>query len=252
MLKKLSLIVFLLANAAFANAQQFTAKDLIGRWQNARVKTGNIAFFTESTGAWLTNDGLLYNKMNYSTKARKDIIEWKFTIQPNRKHPSYVRFTLKFLNDSTLLMRYLWGVPKDADTSSKKVSVYTRIKKELPGTEMRYPDYKDLIGVWGSKLKDTTRFQKFTFVDTSLVYTQTSTQGLNKLRYVVDFKQQPIAVDMYYQNQLVKQCFIAFYNKDAMRIEFFNPGKRPDHFTFFGGNAHLYRDKKVDPALYQH
>jgi hypothetical protein len=252
MLKRLTLIVLLLANATFTNAQQFTAKDLIGRWQNARSKTRNVAFFTDSTGAWLTDDGLLYNKMNYSTKPRKDLIEWKFTIQPNRKHPSYVRFTVKFLNDSTILMRYLWGVPKDADTSNKKVSVYTRIKKELPGTEMRYPDYKDLLGAWRSKMRDTSRFQKFIFTDTSTLYIETSAQGLHKMKYVVDFKQQPITLDIYYQDKLINQCYIAFYNEDAMRIEYFKAGKRPDHFTFFGGNAHLYRDKKVDPALYQH
>ncbi|MFD2146006.1 hypothetical protein [Mucilaginibacter antarcticus] len=96
----------------------------------------------------------------------------------------------------------------------------------------------------GSKLKDTTRYEKFTFVDTSTLYIQTSTQGLNKLRYTIDFKKQPIPLDIYYQDKLIKQCFIGFYNRDAIRLEHFEPNKRGDHFTVFGGNAHLYREKE--------
>ncbi len=244
MLKKLSIITVFTLSFTAAFAQKYTNKDLIGRWQNARVKGGNITFLTDSTGLWLSDSGFLYNKMNYSTKVKKDIVELKFTYEINRKHPKYTRFTLKFLNDSTLLMRYLWGIPKDADTSNKKFAVYKKIRKELPGTETRYPSYKDILGVWGSKMKDTTRFQKFTFVDTNTLYIQTSTQGLNKFRYTIDFKKQPIPLDVYYQDKLVKQCFIAFYNRDQMRLEHFEANKRPDHFTVFGGNAHLYRQKE--------
>jgi hypothetical protein len=252
MLKTLPLILFLLANSAITKAQEFTAKDLIGRWLNVKNQTGNLAFFTNATGAWLNADGFLYNKMNYTTKLNKDVIELKFTVQPNRKHPKYTKFTLRFLNDSTFVVRYLWGVPKDADTSDKKFAVYTRIKKELPGTEMRYPAYKDLIGAWGSKLRDTTRYQKFTFVDTSTFYIETSAQGLHKMKYVVDFKQQPITLDIYYQDKLINQCYLAFYQKDAIRLEYFDANKRKDHFTIFGGNTFLYRDKKVDPSLFQY
>ncbi|MFD2146005.1 hypothetical protein [Mucilaginibacter antarcticus] len=111
---------------------------------------GNVTFLTKSTGLWLSNDGFLYNKMNYSTNDRKDVIELKFTYEIDRKHPKYARFKIKFLNDSTFLMRYLWGIPKNADTSNKKVAVYKKIKKELPDTEMRYPTYKDILGVWGA------------------------------------------------------------------------------------------------------
>lgn len=244
MFKTLSLIVCLLFTAAFANAQQFTAKDLIGRWQNARLKNHDMVFYTDSTGARLDADGFLYAKMTYSAKVKKDIIELKLTYEPNRKHPTYLRPYVKFLNDSTFIIRNGWAIPKGADTSNKKVAVYTRIKKEIPGSEVRYPGYNDILGTWRSKMKDTTRYQKFTFVDSTILYTQTSTQGLLKFKYIIDFKHQPITLDMYYEDRLVKQCFIAFYNKEAMRIEYFDVNKRPDHFTFFGGNAHLYREKE--------
>jgi hypothetical protein len=243
MLKKLNLFVFLFLNVITVNAQQFGIKNFIGRWQNARTKNHDLVFYTDSTGARLGPDGFLYAKFKYAAKARKDIIDLKLTYEPGRKHPSYLRAYVKFLNDSVFIVRNGWAIPKNADTSNKKVAVYTRIKNETAGTAMRYPNYNDILGVWASKIKDTTKFQKFTFVDTTTLYIQTSTQGLNKFRYTVDFKKQPITVDIFYKDKLMKQCFIAFYNKDEIRLEHFEPNKRPDHFTVFGGNSQLYREK---------
>jgi hypothetical protein len=250
MIKRILITLILVVSTAAVYAQQYTAKNLIGQWQETRRKQTNIVFNTDSTGMWLGADGFLYNKMTYSAKVNKDIIELKYTTQINRKNPSYFRPYIKFLNDSIFLIRLGWAIPKDADTTNKKVAVFKRIKKDFLVSNMRYPNYSDILGAWTSKLKDTTKFQRFTFVDTSTVYIQTSSQGMNKLKYIVDFKQQPITMDIYNGNILIKQCFLEFYNKDSMRLEFFEKDKRGDHFTVFGGNAHLYRDKKVDPALY--
>lgn len=250
MIKRILIALLIIVNSAALYAQQYSPKDLIGRWENTRHKTSNVVFLTDSTGAWLASDGFIYSKMNYSAKVNKDIIELKFTTDPTRKHPNYVRPYIKFINDSTIIMRAGWAIPKGADTSNKKVGVYKRIK-QLPGTEMREPTYKDILGVWVSKLKDTTRFQKFTFVDKSIVYIQTSTQGLHKLKYTIDFNQIPAALDIYDSDKVIKECFLAFYSKDIIRLEFFEKDKRGDHFTALGANANLYRDKKADPSLYK-
>jgi len=250
MIKKILLAILVLINSDVLYAQQYTAKDLIGRWENTRYKTSNVLFLTDSTGAWLAADGFTYSKMNYSAKVNKDIIELKFTTDPTRKHPNYVRPYIKFINDSTIIMRVGWAIPKDADTSNKKIAVFKRIK-QLPGTEMRNPTYKDILGVWVGKQKDTTKFQKFTFVDKNIVYIQTSTQGLHKLKYTIDFNQTPAALDIYDGDRVIKECFLGFYSKDIIRLEFFEKDKRGDHFTAFGANARLYRDKKADTSLYQ-
>ncbi|MBC7398399.1 MAG: hypothetical protein H7289_00525 [Mucilaginibacter sp.] len=250
MAKRILIILILLVTTGAIYAQQYTSKNLLGRWESTRNKASNIVFLTDSTGAFLASDGFIYNRMNYSAKVNKDIVEFKYTVDPTRKHPRYAHPQIKFLNDSIFLFRMMWGIPKNADTSNKKVAVYKRIK-ELPGTEMRIPNSKDILGVWGSKFKDTTKFQKFTFADKNTVYIQTSTQGIHKLRYTIDFTQQPITLDIYDGNRVMKQGFIGFYGKDVIRVEFFEKDKRGDHFTVFGGNAFLYRDKKTDASLYQ-
>jgi hypothetical protein len=250
MMKRLLITLIILINIGAVYAQQYTTKNLLGQWESTRNKDYNIVFLTDSTGAFLASDGFIYNRMNYSTKANKDVIEMKYTIDPTRKHPRYAHPQIKFLNDSIFLLRMMWGIPKNADTSNKKVAVYKRIK-ELPGTAMRLPNYKDILGVWGSKFKDTTKFQKFTFADKSTVYIQTSTQGIHKLRYTIDFTQQPITLDIYDGDRVVKQGFVGFHGKDIIRVELFEKDKRGDHFTVFGPNAYLYRDKKTDPSLYQ-
>jgi hypothetical protein len=247
MLKKLYLILLLIICGSAAQAQIYSAKNLAGRWQSTRHKNSNMIFTSDSTGAWIDSSGFISNRFKYKTSTQKrgdQQMDFKFTIQLNRKKPSYDYGYIKFLNDSIFLIRlHSWSIPKDTDTSNKKVSVFRKITTAVSESDLRYATYNDLIGVWSSKLKDTSKFQKFTFVDTNTLYIQTSTQGLNKFRYVVDFKKQPITVDVYYQDKLAKQCFIGFYSKDIMRLEHFDPHKRKDHFTFFGGNAHLYREK---------
>lgn len=250
MSKRIVTILILIGSATIACAQHYTPKNLLGRWESTRNKDANVVFLTDSTGAWLAADGFVSHMMKYSAKANKDVIEMKYTVDPTRKHPSYGHPQIKFLNDSIFLYRLMWGIPKNADTSNKKVIVFKRIK-ELPGTAMRLPNYKDILGVWGSKFKDTTKFQKFTFTDKNTVYIQTSAQGIHKLRYTMDFTQQPITIDIYDDDKILKQGLLGFYGKDILDIEFFETGKRGDHFTTFGGNTFLYRDKKTDPALYQ-
>lgn len=242
MTKKMLIILILLINAGVVSAQQYTAKDLIGRWQEARRKQTNVVFLTDSTGAWIMNDGLIHSKMNYTAKADKDIIELKFTTQINAKNPEYLHPQIKFINDSVFLIRMMWGMPKNADTTNKKVTVFVKVKKEVPGTAMRLPSYKDLLGQWVNIFKKDTTGAKLNFIDTNRVIKKTSA-SVTLMDYVVDFTKQPVTIDFYIRGQLVRQSYLIFESPNDFRIEDFDPGKRKDHFTAFGRN-YMYRREK--------
>ncbi|NNU34338.1 hypothetical protein HK413_09625 [Mucilaginibacter sp. S1162] len=141
-------------------------------------------------------------------------------------------------------MRSLWGIPKDADSTNEKVSVFVKIKNPVPGTEMRLPTYKDLLGQWVLMFKNEPRSSKLEFVDSKHVIRKTSTTAL-ELDYVADFTKQPITIDFYINNNLINQSYILFNSKDDIRLENFDPGKRKDHFTAFGQNYGYKREKPL-------
>lgn len=244
MVKKILIPLILIINIATAYAQQYTPKNLIGHWREARRKQVNIFFLTDSTGAWVANDGFVHNKMNYTAKADKDIIELKFTTQINTKHPKYSHPQIKFLNDSVFLIRMMWGIPKNADTTNKKVAVFVKVKNETPGTEMRLPTYKDLLGQWLSRFKKDTGKVVLNFIDSNRVIRKTATSVV-LMNYVTNFKTQPATIDFYEKDKLLKQAFLLFQSRNDLRIEYFDPGKRKDHFTVFGENNSFIREKPI-------
>jgi len=242
MTKKILITLFFIVNAAGVYAQQYTVKDLIGHWREARHKQANIYFLTDSTGVWVGNDGFLYNKMNYTAKANKDIIELSYTIQIDAKKPKYAHPYIKFLNDSTFLIRFGWSIPNNADTTNKKVAVFVKDKKEIPGAAIKLPTYKDLLGQWVLTFKNEPRESKLNFIDSNRVIKKTATSA-TLMDYVVDFTKQPITMDFYVGGKLINQTFWLFEGPNNALIEFFDPGKRKDHFTTFGKN-YLYKREK--------
>ncbi|MDB5002681.1 MAG: hypothetical protein JWQ34_906 [Mucilaginibacter sp.] len=247
MKKRILITLILLVNTALLYAQSYSAKDLVGRWQSSRFKNSNIIFTSDTTGAWLDKGGFVLNRFKYIPAIQKvgdRQMNFKFTTQLNRKKPSFERGYIKFLNDSVILLRInSWDIPKDADTTNKKVGVYLKIKQPMTGTEMHLPIYKDLLGQWGNSFKGKISDHKFIFVDDKTVYYKDTTH-LIKLRYVVDFRQQPIPVDFYSGQKLVKQMYLGFYTTDRIRIQSFNNYNRGGHFNVFGNNAFFVREKK--------
>jgi hypothetical protein len=242
-MKKLLTTLILLVTIASVSAQHYTPQNLIGHWREARHKQVNMFFLTDSTGAWVANDGFVHNMMNYTAKADKDIIELKFTTQINTKHPRYSHPQIKFLNDSVFLIRMMWGIPKNADTTNKKVAVFVRVKNEMPGTEMRLPSYKDVLGQWLSTFKKDTGKVVLNFIDSNRVIRKTATSA-TLMNYVANFTTQPITIDFYVGSKLLNQAFLLFRSRNDLRIEYFDPGKRKDHFTVFGQNNMFTREKR--------
>jgi hypothetical protein len=232
MFKKFSLIVFLLANVLVIKAQQFSAKNLIGRWQNTRIKDNNVVFFNESTGAFLISDGMIIDKINYKINADTDVIELKTTTQIESRKPRYVVYYYKMINDSVIMSRAGKPIPKNADTSSKEVNVFKRIKQELPGTAIHLPASKDLLGRW--KYIGLSKIQwELNFINDSTVYQTTKREGAKTLKYIIDFNKQPTTINMYSGKELVEEGLLRFYNKDIIHIQYFYLGKLTDHIKNF-------------------
>ncbi|GAA4086870.1 hypothetical protein [Mucilaginibacter panaciglaebae] len=228
-----------------AHAQTYTAKDLIGRWEFTRNKKANILFTSDSTGAWLQQDGLIFNRFKYTCGIQgpgDKYMEFRFTVELNRKHPKHVSGYIKFLDDSIALLRIGWPISKGADTTYKKASVLKRIKQPLWRDAPRLPTYKDLLGKWLTYSKKRGISSGIRFIDsTRAVHIIGDRQQL--VNYKIDFTQQPIPVDFYWGTQLT-QGYIVFYSIDRIRVELFKQGKpRPDHFRVFGQNIQLTRQK---------
>lgn len=230
MIKKVLFTLILICNIALADAQQFTVKNLVGRWQNTREKDLNIVFFNDTAGAFLTNDGFLQNKIRFTSKAKGNVIALKTTNELSSAKPRYYAHYYKFINDSTLITRLVKTIPGNADTTNKDVHVYKRVKQELPGTAMRSHTTKDLLGVWTFAFKDTSDKFQLTFMDDSTVNYYNYRDGARKLKYVVDFTKQPITMELYKDGTLVEQGLLSFYSKSDLLVQFFYPNKRTDRF----------------------
>lgn len=245
MVSKIFSIVTLIITATAAHAQTYTAKNLAGRWQFVRNKKANVLFTSDSTGAWLQQDGLIFNRFKYTCSIQDPgdkYMEFRFTVELNRKHPKHVSGYIKFLDDSTALLRIGWPISKGADTTYKKASVLKRIKQPLLRNAPRLPTYKDLLGKWLTYSKKRGVSSGIRFIDSiHAVHIIGDKQQL--VNYKIDFTQQPIPIDFYSGTQLT-QGYIAFYSIDRIRVELFKQGKpRPDHFRVFGQNIDLTRQK---------
>lgn len=149
MFKKLLFIIVLIAGFTAVHAQTYTAGTLVGRWEFTRNKKANVVFTSDSTGAWLQQDGFIFNRFKYTCGIQKPgdrYMEFKFTIEPKRQHPKYVSGYIKILNDSTALMRIGWPIGKVADTTYQHGAVLRRIKQSSSNNAPRSPTYKDLLG----------------------------------------------------------------------------------------------------------
>jgi hypothetical protein len=231
-MKTILVVLILLTNAVLVYAQQYTAKNLLGRWQNTRIKDNNVIFFDESAGAFLTADGMIKDKIKYTVKYDKDIIELKTTTELDSQKPRYFSYYYKLINDSVLISRAEKGIPKNADTSSKDVEVFKRIKHELPGTVVHRSTNKDLLGIW--KYTGTYKINwEANFINDSTLQQINKREGTRILKYVIDFNKQPITIDMYKDKELVEEGLLRFYNKNIIHIQYFYLGKRTDHIKNF-------------------
>jgi hypothetical protein len=248
--KKFMLIIFIfLIMAVAARAQQNNHKSLTGRWRRhySNGKFGDMQFLTDSTGALLFPNGLLgaYINIKYEPGVKNGIIRLKYTIDIHRKSsPNYVDAEIKFVNDSTFLYRVRGSIPDNADTASKKIYVFKKVRLEQPGTQLHLPTYHDLIGDWTTyhKSKTTTHV---TFIDENRVRF-TLGDSIKELNYKVDFTKQPIPIDFYYEGHpKILPAFLMFIDvfdgTKGLWIEKFTRDNRGDHLMKLGQNALFIR-----------
>ncbi|MDB5124529.1 MAG: hypothetical protein JWP94_2658 [Mucilaginibacter sp.] len=249
--KKFTLVIFIfLIITISAHAQQDNYKRLTGRWRAhySNGKFGDMQFLTDSTGALLFPNGLLiaYINIKYERSVKNGILRLKYTVDIHRKsHPNYVDAEIKFVNDSIFLYRVRGSIPDNADTTSKKIYVFKKIRLEQPEAQLRFPDYRDLIGDWTTyhKAKTTTRI---TFIDENRVRFILG-DSIKELNYKIDFTKQPIPIDFYYEGHpKTLPAFLMFIDlfdgTEGLWIEMFTRNNRGDHLMKLGQNALFVRD----------
>ncbi|HEY9534724.1 MAG TPA: hypothetical protein VIQ77_09320 [Mucilaginibacter sp.] len=245
MIRKIIITLSLIIACIGGQAQTYTAKDLIGRWEFSRNKKANLIFSSDSTGAWLQQDGFIFNRFKYTSGTQKPgdrYMEFKFTIEPKRKHPKYVSGYIKLLNDSVALMRIGWPIGKNADTTYKHGAVLRKIKQPLLSNAPRLPTYKDLLGNWRTYFKKKVMSTGVRFIDSiHVVFTYTDRE--RAMNYQINFTQQPTPID-FSDGSGVFHGYLVFESYNYIRLELFEPdNERPDHFTVFGHNTIMQRQK---------
>lgn len=245
MIRKLIFAIILMAGTAAANAQTYTAKDLAGRWEFIHNKKANVLFSSDSTGAWLQQDGFIFNRFKYTCGIQKPgdrYMDFKFTVEPKRTHPKYVSGYIKLLNDSTALIRIGWPIGKGADTSYQHGAVLRKIKQPSWNDAPRLPTYKDVLGDWRTYFKKKVMATGVRFIDSiHAVFTYTDRE--QAMTYHINFTQQPTPIDFTAGSQVL-HGYLVFHSYDYIRLELFPSDKdRPDHFTVFGHNTIMQRQK---------
>lgn len=245
MTKKITATINLLLIAIITQAQTYTARDLRGRWEFARNKKANVIFNSDSEGAWLQQDGFIFNRFKYVCGTQKPgdkYMEFKFTIEPERKHPKYVSGYVKLLNDSVALIRIGWPIGKGADTTYQHGAVLRKITRPLWKDAPRLPTYKDLLGSWRTYFKKKVITTGVRFIDSvHAVFTYTDRE--QAMNYQINFTQQPTPIDFSAGSQVL-HGYLVFQSYNYIRLELFEPDKdRPDHFTVFGHNTILQRQQ---------
>jgi hypothetical protein len=248
MLKRLLIILLLTAMTLVTHAQSRSAKDLLGRWRTIYPggKFSDLQFITDSTGAFLFATGLLSNYISYRADFKKDIIALQYTIDINRKkHRNFADVDVKFLNDSTFLMKFGGSFPEHPDSSTNKLLIYHKLKFIEPGTELRFQTSHDLAGKWSS-YHNSKNPNKVVFTDDGHVVFKIN--GVEReLNYNVDFTKQPIPIDFYSTgNSKVLQAFLIFdsriYGEELLWIELYPGNNRGDHFEMLGHNGLFKKD----------
>ena len=254
MLKKSLTILLFLLTALATQAQRRSLKDLYGRWRATYPggKSSDLQFLTDSTGAFLSATGVLSSYINYSADFKKDIIKLRYTIDINRKeHRNYADVDIKFLNDSTYLLKFAGAFPEHPDSSTKKLLIYRKLKSVKPGTELRYPTYHDLIFKWSAYFDNKPTKNKVIFTDESHVTFKV--RGIVKeMNYKVDFTKQPIPIDFYLKEKpKTLQAFLIvesrIYGEELLWIELYPKNNRGDHFQMLGHNG-LFKKDKADSS----
>jgi hypothetical protein len=249
MIRKNVITLSLIIACIGAHAQTYTAKNLIGRWQANGAKNVNMVFTSDTTGAWLNENGLIWMRFKYDTPKPVTAgrpLNFHFIIDLDARRRRHTYSSIKFLNDSVFLIRLGWFMPKGTDTGNQKVMIYTKIKHPAISKAPRLPDYRDLTGRWTTYSKNSGITSGLEFIDSTHIIRLVGDKR-TMLTYKADFTKQPIIVDLYNDSKIA-EAFMALMSDNELMVETFAPGERPDHFTVFGQNTHLTRQKSETGA----
>jgi hypothetical protein len=155
-MKKLLFIVLTLLSLKATAQQTPTDKSLPGRWERHfkayttkteyKTYTTTIQFDGEGNMMFLSPGGMILSKAIYSYEVKNDLIRIKYTTDVEKQEKrKYLFFDIKVLNDSLLIAHK--KMQPDADTNTKGVSVYRKIKNTERVT-VRLPTNEDIRGKW--------------------------------------------------------------------------------------------------------
>jgi hypothetical protein len=244
MIKKILIISLLILTGGITHAQQHAIKELFGRWgtRHANGEYGYMQFLTDSTIVYVTPHGFFRASMNYKYKMDNDVLILTYSSEINGfKHGSFHAY-IKLLNDSTFLYKIRSSMSADADTNTKKVYVYRKVKIQAPDMVFRFPTFNNLLGKWKGKYE---KDGDFTFLDEHHVIHRQN--GIDvPLIYKADFTKQPLMIDFYYADGKLLQALVSLENDNKLWIELFPKNNRHTHTVLFNPNTTYTQETNTD------
>lgn len=206
---------------------------LVGRWRCSEPNfKSDLVFINENQAYWASVNGLITNRLQYSLVSKKGRSSIRYTFDLHSEKKRYRKAGIQQLNDSTLLYKSESDIPRNADTTKKRLLVFKKISYRA--SDFHKPSYSDLIGDWKHYFKGGMREGGLTFKD-SVSAVLTNSMKTENFSYKVDFSRQPITVD-FYNSETTLPAFIGFMDDVNMRLELFPNQDRGDRFKVFGRN----------------
>jgi len=242
-MRKSILFVVLYLSVVNAFAQSYDAKNLLGWWQyNNKDFKDYFVFLSDSKAAYASADGRVHEYIKYTTELKNGIVKIKYIDDFEAKSPDKHMVYIKFLNDSTILYDKYGSMPAKADSATKHIAVYHKLKRGQPHPELRLSDYHDLVGYWVDVFDKKISKNFITFADSNHVIRHEGGR-IDRMAYTIDFSKQPALIDLFNgKTATAEQGIIGFVNETTIRIEMFPLNKPRDHFTPFGQNRWYRRD----------
>jgi hypothetical protein len=240
---KKTLFTALLFVVLKAYSQTDITANMTGRWEiNRKNYKADMLFVNNGKIAFLSTEGMLFGYILYTWEVKDGVIKLKYTSDIDRKkHKQYQYCEMKFLNDSTMLHSY-HKIPAGADTNTKNVGIYRKLKQPKPNTALRLPNYHDFAGSWVSPFNGEITGIRMIFVDEEHVIFRKDSID-EHLTYKIDFTKQPSPIDFYHPLiGKTEHAFLQFGTTHNFRLEWFYGNDRGDHFTALGNNMDYVRE----------
>lgn len=243
--KILTTMLLMVAFLKFVGAQVLPEK-LIGVWELPETHGHKLClvFIDSKNCAYTATNGLVLFNFTYKLAQGNQQLSLKntFPYYIEKNDSSYQLIQLR--NDSTLLINTKNKGKRALSMEGKTVSVLRKMVNVQPENFVKRPTLSNLIGSWYSIIrKDTIIKVEFKTNNVMAIKAYKPQSRLNGTTYKADFEKQPMTLDFIDKDENVIKTIFHFQGDSLLYLAGPKDKERRTHFTFFGDNMRLDKQK---------